>query len=203
MNARIVYKWLLALSMLASTVTAQTTLYFRISAPGANTEILNLHEWGVLVWSNQIPFSTSSPSSIIQSCTTLDGPWTVFTNGYPFVGYSNMYSQIVRPELAPTNFLAGGIAVGFDQLLSYQEQADILSSYGLSGSPAWEGIWVVTFSPGPEVEWCAILECNPYVLWAGLTTPIPEPFKKTANNGLHRTSHYVRRPVSPDVRSIR
>ena len=108
----------------------------------------------------------------------MDGPWTVFTNGYPFVGYSNMYSQIVRPELAPTNFLAGGISVSFDQQLTTQEQEDILSSYGLTGSPAWEGIWIVSFSPGPEVEWCAILECNPNVLYAGLVTPMPEPFKK-------------------------
>ena len=108
--------WLFVLLMLMSLASAQTTAFFRISATDANTEILNLHKWGVLVWSNQI---ASPPIYTIQSSQTLDGPWTNMNNGYPVVGNSNIFSQIVVPELPPTNnYETGEIFVTFDIALS-------------------------------------------------------------------------------------
>ena len=160
--------------MLSSLASAQTTAFFRISAADANTEILDLHKWGVLVWSNQIP---SPPTHIIQSSPTVDGPWTNFENGHPLVGNSNIYSQIVVPELTPTNdYETGGIFAVFDTALS--GGGEVLSDLGLTGSPAWEGLWIINITDGHEVEWCAILECNPKVLRASvITLTNPVPFK--------------------------
>ena len=158
------YKGLIALSILATTVAGQTTQYFRISADIQNVEILNLHKWGVMVWSNQLPFETPWSTCKIQSSPTLNGPWTDFTNGWPFVGHSNMYSQIVMPERTPTSgYGRGSIAVYFDPLLSAQEQVAILSSYVLTGSYNFEGYWAVGVTSGQEIEWCGIIECNPHV----------------------------------------
>ncbi len=164
--------WLYALLMLSSVASAQTTAFFRISAIDANTEILDLHKWGVLVWSNQTP---SPPTYVIQSCPTLDGPWTNLNNGYPLVGHSNIYAQIVVPEFTPTNaYDAGLIGVVFDIALS--GGGEVLSSLGLTGTPVWDGFWIVNIPQGQEVEWCAILESNPNVLEANLitlTNPVP------------------------------
>ena len=162
--------------MLTSFASAQTTVFFRISATNANTEILNLHKWGVLVWSNQNP---SPPTYVIQSCPTLDGPWANLNNGHPLVGCSNIHAHIVVPELTPTNaYETGGIGVVFDTALSGAEQWEVLSSLGLTGSPAGEGLWFVDVTDGQEIEWCAILESHPHVLRAGLITLTnPVPFK--------------------------
>ena len=166
--------WLFVLLMLMSLASAQTTAFFRISATDANTEILNLHKWGVLVWSNQI---ASPPMYTIQSSQTLDGPWTNMNNGYPVVGNSNIFSQIVVPELPPTNnYETGEIFVTFDIALS--GGGEVLSALGLTGTGVWDGMWIVHVSGGQEVEWCAILESDPNVLRADLVTLTnPVPFK--------------------------
>ena len=169
MNAHVMYKGLIALSILATTVAGQTTQYFRILADIQNVEILSLHKWGVMVWSNQIPFETPWPTCKIQSSPSLNGPWTDFTNGWPFIGHSNLYSQVVMPDRTPTSgFGRGTITVYIDPNLSEQAQTAILSSYGLTGYYVGGGLWSVEVTSGEEIEWCGIVECNPHVLGADL-----------------------------------
>lgn len=170
MNTHIGYTWLFALALLTTSAIAQTTLYFRILAPTANSEILDLHKWGTLVWSNDNPGSTYT----IQSSTTPLGPWTNFYNGWPIVGYSNIYSQVVTPDNIPSGmFSLSTIAISFNPALSTQEQAAILSSYGLTTFYNYGVRWEVQVTQPHAIEWCGILDCNPHVESVDLIGLIP------------------------------